>query len=131
MRRRQAAGFTLLEVLVAVVILALAMAALISAGTEAAANAGALRDKTLALWVAHNRLTEIELQPVWPQIGDSNDDVEMGGIRWRWRAHVKATADDNLRRIDIDVVKSAHSGDKASYASLTAFISKTGRTTSQ
>jgi general secretion pathway protein I len=128
-RRRAAAGFTLLEVLVAVAILALAMAAIISAGTEAAANAGALREKTLALWVAHNRLTEIELQPNWPDVGDSNDDVDMGGIRWRWKVHVKATQDDNLRRVDVDVVKSAQPDSKAAYASLTGFIAKTGRTT--
>ncbi len=128
MKQRRAAGFTLLEVLVAVAVLALAMAAIIGAGARYADAAGYLREKTLALWVAHNRLTEIELQPVWPAIGDSNDDVDMGSVRWRWRAHVKATADENLRRIDIDVVKSDQPDATSSYAQLTAFISNAGKT---
>jgi general secretion pathway protein I len=127
MSPRRAAGFTLLEVLVAVVVLALAMAAIIGAGVRAADAAGYLREKTLALWVAHNRLTEIELQPVWPALGDSNDDVDMGGIRWRWRVHVKETADQNLRRVDIDVVKSGQPEAGSSYAQLTMFISNAGK----
>jgi general secretion pathway protein I len=127
MSPRRAAGFTLLEVLVAVVVLALAMAAIIGAGVRAADAAGYLREKTLALWVAHNRLTEIELQPVWPALGDSNDDVDMGGIRWRWRVHVKETADQNLRRVDIDVVKSDQAEAGSSYAQLTMFVSNAGK----
>ena len=129
MTRRNSAGFTLLEVLVAVAVLALAMAAIISAGAQSASQAAYLREKTLALWVAHNRLTEIELQPVWPTVGDSNDDVDMGGIRWRWRVNVKETADDSVRRVDIDVVKSAQPDAKAAYAHLSAFVSKSGRGT--
>lgn len=120
-------GFTLLEVLVAVAVLALAMAAIISGGSNYARNAAYLREKTLALWVAHNRMTEIALSPTFPSTGKSDDEVDLGGIRWTWHAEIKETQDKHLRRIDISVNKKADervAGPKpASYASLSGFIS--------
>jgi general secretion pathway protein I len=120
------AGFTLLEVLVAVAVLALALTAIISGGGNAARAAALMRDKTLALWVAHNRLAEIELQPTWPQLGSSSDDVKLGGEDWTWRANVIGTQDPTLRRIDIRVGKRGDSSDYG-YASLSSFISSAGR----
>ncbi len=130
MSRRTHAGFTLLEVLVAVAVLGIAMAAVISADARYADSAGYLRDRTMALWVAHNRMTEIELAPVWPDIGDSDDTVDMGTGRWHWRAHVQSTPDEHTRRIDVNVYRE---GDrqKTSYASLTTFLSDVGRQKTQ
>lgn len=119
-------GFTLLEVLVAVAVLALALTAVISGGSSAARAAALMRDKTLALWVAHNRLTEIDLQPTWPQLGTSSDDVSMGGEDWTWRAQVSGTQDPTLRRIDIHVSKRGDSRDY-DYAQLSSFVSSAGR----
>ena len=96
-------GFTLLEVLVAVAILATALAAVVSGGAGYADGAGYLHEKTLALWVAHNRMTEIELAPTWPEVGNSNDDVQLGGVNWTWRVRISATPDPGLRRIDVRV----------------------------
>ncbi|MBL6751460.1 MAG: type II secretion system minor pseudopilin GspI [Nevskia sp.] len=125
-RARAGAGFTLLEVLVAVFVLALTMAAIISAAGNYAGSAGDLRDKTMALWVAHNRLTEIELQPVLPTIGSSNDDVTLGPIQWTWRVQVLETPDPKLRRVDIRVEKT---GDRShrTYAELSSFLTSIGR----
>lgn len=119
------AGFTLLEVLVAVAVLALALTAIISGGSSAARAASLMRDKTLALWVAHNRLAEIDLQPTWVQIGSSSDDVQMGGEEWTWHANVSGTQDPTLRRIDIFVNKRGE-GDYR-YAMLSSFVSSAGR----
>ncbi len=96
-------GFTLVEVLVAVAILAIAMAAILSGMARYADNAAYLRDKTLALWVAHNRIANLMSQPEWPSVGRSNGNDEMGGDDWRWTAEVKETPDDRLRRIDVTV----------------------------
>lgn len=130
MRLRNSAGFTLLEVLVAVAVLGIAMAAVIAADARYADSAGYLRDRTMALWVAHNRMTEIELAPVWPDIGDSDDTVDMGTGRWHWRAHVQSTPDEHTRRIDVSVFKD---GDRqnTSYAFITSFLSDTGRHSTQ
>ncbi|MDR3415838.1 MAG: type II secretion system minor pseudopilin GspI [Nevskia sp.] len=125
-----ARGFTLLEILVAVTVLAMALSAIIAAGSNYARSSSDLRDKTLALWVAHNRLTEIELQPVWPQLGISNDDVQMGGTQWTWHAEVLGTQDPSLRRIDIHVQKK---GDRLqrNFADLSSFISIAGKQATQ
>ena len=119
-------GFTLLEVLIAVAVLALALTAIISGGASYARSAADLRDKTLALWVAHDRLTQIDLQPTWPQIGDSSDDMAMGGTTWTWHVHVSGTQDPTLRRLDLYVVRKGD-GSGRSYATLTDFLSSAGR----
>lgn len=101
--RMTSRGFTLVEVLVAVAVLAIALAAVIGAMARQADNAGYLKQKTLALWVAHNRLAEVQLQSEVPSTGRSDGKAEMGGFEWQWEAVVRATEDPRLRRIDIVV----------------------------
>lgn len=113
-------GFTLVEVLVAVAVLAIALAAVIGAMARQADNAGYLKQKTLAVWVAHNRLAEVQLQPKVPGTGRSDGTVEMGGFEWRWEAVVNATEDPRLRRIDIIVRRPEDP--KGSLAELTGFL---------
>ena len=119
-------GFTLLEVLVAVTVLALALTAIIAGGGSYARSATTMRDKTLALWVAHNRLAELDLQPAWPDIGNSSDDVTMGGIQWTWHVSVQGTQDPTLRRIDIRVERKSEKQDYV-YATLSSFSSCAGK----
>lgn len=120
----RARGFTLIEMLAAVAVLAIAMAAILSGMARHADNAGYLRERTLALWVAHNRLTEIELQRSWPDTGKSDGETEMGGIKWKWVAEVKKTPDEHLRRVDIRVLSPSRKSDSAQ---LTAFFADSGR----
>lgn len=128
MRRQR--GFTLMEMLVAVAVLAIALGAIIGNSARFADSAAGLRDKTLALFVARNRMTEIELGKAWPALGKANEDVELGDIKWTWRSEVQVTQDPSLRRVDIRVEKK---GDKraTAYASLTGFISSVGREANQ
>jgi general secretion pathway protein I len=98
-----ARGFTLVEVLVAVIFLGLAIVALLGQTGSYTANAGVLREKTLALWVAHNRLTEIGLEPGWPAVGKSDGDAQLAETDWRWDVTVSETPDPRVRRVDIAV----------------------------
>jgi general secretion pathway protein I len=124
--KRQAAGFTLVEVLVAVAILAIAMSAVITAMARQADNSGYLRQKTIALWVAHNKLTEIMLDDKWPGTSKSDETVEMAGAEWKCEVEVKDTEDDRLRRVDVTVSQpKAKKG--SSLAQLSGFIGKAGR----
>lgn len=125
LRHRQR-GFTLMEMLVAVGVLAIALGAIIGNGAQYANNAAGLRDKSIALFVARNRMAELELGNAWPALGKANEDVELGDVKWTWRTEVKATQDPSLRRIDIRVEKK---GDKraTAYATLTGFLSSVGR----
>ena len=80
-----------------------ALVALIVSAGQYAASAGALREKTVALWVAHNRLTEIELERSWPDVGKSDGDIELARVDWRWDVAVSETPDPRVRRVDITV----------------------------
>lgn len=114
-------GFTLLEVLVAVAVLAVALAAILSGMARYADNASYIREKTIALWVAHNRLTEIKTATGWPDTGTSDGKVDMAGISWKWSENVQTTPDEQLRRIDISVQRE---GSDTSIATLSGFIGK-------
>lgn len=129
-RMRRQRGFTLMEMLVAVGVLAIALGAIIGNGARFANNAAGLRDKSLALFVARNRMTEIELGKAWPALGKANEDVELGDIKWTWRTEVKATQDPGLRRIDIRVEKKSDKVPTA-YVTLTGFLSNVGREATQ
>jgi general secretion pathway protein I len=100
---RDDAGFTLIEVLAALVIVSLGMLGVITAVGQTASNSTYLRDKTIAHWVAMNRLTEARLQPAAPKIDKSSDEVEMAGRKWRWTMTVTQTPVESVRRIDVSV----------------------------
>ena len=109
-------GFTLLEVMVALAIVAIALAAAVKASAMSVDNLSYLRNKTLAHWVALNLLAERRLQPVWPAVGGSNGEMTMAGRDWPWLIEITSTKDADVRRIQLTV------GGEASLASLTGFL---------
>src|SRR5574340_670232 len=96
-------GFTLLEVMVALAVVAIALAALVKGGSQSAVTAAHLRDKSFAHWVAMNRVAEIRLQPQWAATGESGGDEEMARRRWYTLAKVSATDDPDMRRLEVEV----------------------------
>jgi general secretion pathway protein I len=79
-------GFTLIEVLVALVIVAFGMGAVLSALSGAAVNVSALREKTLAQWVALNRIADVRLDLQPPQVGTIEGDVQgFANGNWHWQ----------------------------------------------
>ncbi len=111
-------GFTLLEVLVALAVLAVAMGAVIKSAAQGAANATYLRDQTLAGWVALNTINEALLQKDWPPVGDSEGVTEMAEREWQWKLRVANTSDPDLRRLDVSV---NGIGEGTPHVSLSAF----------
>lgn len=85
-----ACGFTLLEVLVALAILALALGAGIRAAGSNIDNASYLRDRTFAHWVAMNRLAEMQIFKKYPAPGSTERGTTlMGGFEWHWKVETK------------------------------------------
>lgn len=96
-------GFTLLEVLIALLLAALALAALVRAAGDQARALGIQREATLAQWVAANVIAETRLSGT-PAPGARRDgEARMGGMRWRWRLEVAATDAPDIRRLDVQV----------------------------
>ena len=99
-------GFTLIEVLVALVIVAFGMAALMGALTSSANTVSYMRDKTFAEWVALNQIATFRLQLTQgqlPQKGHTDGDVDFAGRSWHWRQDVLPTAIQGLMRLDVKV----------------------------
>jgi type II secretion system protein I len=86
-----AGGFTLIEVLVALVIVALGMSALLETLSASASNIGALRDKTVAEWIAMNEIANARLALSRPPIGITSGDVHnCGDADWHWQRQIAA-----------------------------------------
>ncbi len=100
---RHSRGFTLLEVLVATTIVAVALAAIIKTTGSSAANLSYLRDKTFAHWVALNQMAELEASGVYPGLGRKSGNEEMANREWYWTREVKNTPDEDMRRVEISV----------------------------
>lgn len=120
-RRQQ--GFTLVEVLAALVVLALTLGGIMNATVFYGRSAVYTRDKTIATWVAHNQLVETQLARQWPETGSSNGRVEMGRQTWVWEQVVEGTPDERLRRIDMRV-RQAGSGEDDWLIKLSAFLAQ-------
>lgn len=118
--RSRIRGFTLLEVLAALVIVSLGMLAVIEAVGQTASNNTRMRDRVIAHWVAMNKLTQTRLEPSPPKIDKTSDQVEMAGRRWRWTMEVTETPVQSVRRIDITVAE-AEANEEASLTSITGF----------
>ncbi len=95
-------GFTLIEVLVALSIFAVAVATMSGAMRNNVSNSNYLRDKTLAHWVASNKMVEIQQSDVYPPIEDRRDKVEFGGRQWIVRTRVEKTV-SVMRKLEISV----------------------------
>ena len=96
-------GFTLLEVIVALAILAIALAALIKVSSEYTDNMRYLRDRTLAHWVAMNVLTQVRVYQQWPEVGKQQGKMMMAERQWFWQLTVSETVDTELRRLEVQV----------------------------
>jgi general secretion pathway protein I len=101
-------GFTLIEVLVALVIVAIGLAALMITVSSTARTSGALRDKTLAEWIALNRISEARLN--LPKTNGQNTDageVYFGNRTWHYDTRYFDTSVTTMKRVVVRV----YSGD--------------------
>ena len=103
MTSRPARGFTLIEVLVALVIVAIALGAGIKAAGALTQNAERLAEVGAAQWCAENLLTELRLTHQVPDIGESPFSCEQLGRNYSGKLKVSPTPNPNFRRVDAHV----------------------------
>jgi general secretion pathway protein I len=103
MKRVAARGFTLVEVLVALMIVAMGLAALMTAVSGTARASGYMRDKTLAQWIALNRLAEVRLS--LNKMGDSSDtgQLDFANRTWHYDTRYFDTSVTTMKRVVVRV----------------------------
>lgn len=117
----RAAGFTLLEVMIALLIIVIGTAAVINTSTESTWKSAQLWQRTIAGWVAQNQIAEYRARRSWGQDRKLSGKAEMANAEWQWEMRVSDTEDPSLRRLDIEVFLKDQEGARAS---LTAFIAR-------
>lgn len=105
-----ARGFTLVEVMVALFIVALALPALMFQIGSQLNTVSELRDRTVASWVAQNQLALLDLS----MLTASRGQIEMSGQQWLWQINAEPTAVPGLQRYTIEVVLEQRPGDTLS-----------------
>lgn len=97
-------GFTLLEVMVALAVLAIGVSSLFLGMVQYSHNALSLKERTIAGWVARNLVAEQQLASPWPNIGNKHGKDDMADHTWYWKYKVSKAGDsETIRRIDVEV----------------------------
>lgn len=100
------AGFTLLEVMIALAVFAISAIALLSGTNQGVSQSLYLEEKSYALWIAENTLTELRLKPEWPALGKDSNQVNQFNRTWHIETEVTDTGEQFLRRIEVTVIRS-------------------------
>ncbi|WP_229477020.1 type II secretion system minor pseudopilin GspI [Massilia rubra] len=99
-------GFTLLEVLVALVIIGTALGASLRAVGSLTSNSAGLRAAMMATWSAENRLVQIRLAKEYPAIGKNSYECPQGDLKLLCQEEVLASPNPRLRRVEVSVFDS-------------------------
>ena len=130
MRSRSDRGFTLIEVVVALAIVAVGMLAVFKTIGDTVNNVDELRDRSFAEWIADNRLAEMRLSAEMPSVEETAGEVDFAGRHWHWVTKVSQTQVKGLRRIDVSVRRDTDP-EGSSIATLAGFIGQTATASPQ
>ncbi len=121
-RHRNARGFTLLEVLVALVIIGVALASAMRGALSLTDSAAYTREKMLALMTAENRLLELRLARERLSLGENTLECEQGGVKFQCIQAVKSTPNPFFRRVEVRVLRALPDGENRTLAELMSIM---------
>jgi len=102
--RKYQRGMTLIEVMVALAIFAVAALSIVNMTGEHIRSLTYLEQKNVGLWIANNHLTQINLDDKFPALGTKNGKLEYAGITWFWQQKVIKTADPKFRSVNVRIL---------------------------
>lgn len=109
--RRAKAGFTLIEVMVAMAIFGTAALAAINAASSHLSSIGQIQNKSFAQYVASNRMVELSLTKSWPVADNQSGQVRLAGQPWQWRQQVAETVTPNVVAVTVTVSRPESDGE--------------------
>lgn len=118
------AGFTLLEVLLAIGIFAITGTAVMKAAADHLNGVVQIEEITFATWVANNRLTQINIEKQWPPKDAQKGSMEMAGRTWYWQQNVLKTQDADFMGIEVQV--GLDQDYERSVTAVTSYLAKPG-----
>lgn len=117
--RKSELGFTLVEVMVALTIVAFSLTAVAASMNQMIDAANVMRERTYASWIAQNKIVELRLSNQTPEVSSSSGEVDFAGSEWSWRAVVSETGIESFYRVDVSV---SHAGSEYIIRTVTGFI---------
>lgn len=103
MIRTRIQAFTLVEVMVALAIIALSLTAVAAKMGRMIDTSNSMRERTYASWIAQNKITELRLANVVPEVTATSGEVDYAHTTWRWRAVISESGIENLFRVDVSI----------------------------
>lgn len=118
---KRSSGFTLIEVLVAVLVFGVIATAASEVASNYIGSYERIRDRTLATWIAENEITEMRLMENLPEVSEDTDELEYANREWRLETVVSVTEDPRIRRVEVNVA-SLVNNEAIPLATMTGFL---------
>ena len=122
-RSERTTGFTLVEVMVALAIAGLSLAAVAASISQMVDAGSAMKERTYASWIAQNKIAELRLANVVPEVSATSGELHYAALDWAWRATISETGVENLFRVDVEV---SYAGSDDIIRTVTGFIGEPG-----
>jgi len=122
-RSERTAGFTLVEVMVALAIAGLSLAAVAASISQMVDAGSAMQERTYASWIAQNKIAELRLANVVPEVSTTSGELQYAALEWAWRATISETGVENLFRVDVEV---SYAGSDDIIRTVSGFIGEPG-----
>jgi general secretion pathway protein I len=121
-KRLRQAGFTLIEVMLAMAVFAISGVALLAVADNNYRHISLLEEKMLANWVASNQLVEASLSPTWPPKNNRKGNIDMAGRTWYWQQKVVKTDNNLLQQVIMEV--RVNEDDELASASIVTYLTQ-------
>ena len=115
-------GMTLIEVMVALAVFAIASLAVVNVASEHIRTLSYIEQKNIAQWIANNHLTQLHLDKKFPSLGNKRSNIKYGVATWYWQQQVTKTQDAKFRSVTIRIFNREDTD--AALAELSSFVVK-------
>jgi len=123
--RNRVSGFTLLEVLVALVFFSLIGMVLQQVTASTVNQYLAVRHKMFSSWIAENKMAQLQLATTLPSAKEHKEDIEFASEEWQLISKVKTTENPDINKVDVEVYHiDSETNEKRKKLTLTGFVGR-------